>query len=83
MRLLAGLAVGLMTLPGAAVLLSEQPASAGVAAASFVCTTGAGVPATSVVTKDGKRVPVIRWTSNVFNDAGWSPQRRCQEVSPF
>ena len=81
MRLLAGLAVGLMTLPGAAVLLSEQPASAGVAAASFVCTTGAGVPATSVVTNDGKRVPVIRWTSNVFNDAGWSPQRRCQEVS--
>ena len=40
-----------------------------------------GVPATSVVTNDGKRVPVIRWTSHVFNDAGWSPQRRCQEVS--
>lgn len=38
-------------------------------------------PATAVVTADGRQVPVIRWTSGVFSDAGWSQQRRCEEVS--
>lgn len=64
-----------------ALCLSQQPASAGVSARSFVCATAAGAPATNVVTADGRQVPVIRWTSSIFNDAGWSQQRRCQEVS--
>lgn len=34
-----------------------------------------------VVTADARQVPVIRWTSSTFNDAGWSQERRCQEVS--
>ena len=54
---------------------------AGTAARGFTCGTAAGVPATSAVTSSGKQIPVIRWTSSTFNDAGWSQQRRCEEVS--
>lgn len=61
--------------------LSSLPASAGVSARSFVCGRAAGAPATNAVTADDQQVPVIRWTSSVFNDAGWNQQRRCQEVS--
>jgi len=62
-----------------AVLAPEV--SAGAAARGFTCGTAAGVPATNAVTSSGKQVPVIRWTSSTFNDAGWSQQRRCEEVS--
>ncbi|MCP9909900.1 COP23 domain-containing protein [Cyanobium sp. BA20m-p-22] len=61
--------------------LTLQPAEAGVSARSFLCGSSSGAPATNVMTGDGRQVPVIRWTSSVFNDAGWSQQRRCQEVS--
>lgn len=64
-----------------AACLTSSPASAGVTARSFVCGSAAGAPATNVVTADGRQVPVIRWTSTTFNDAGWSQERRCQEVS--
>ena len=67
---------------GWAAGVAPQPAAAAAPAAqSFFCGTAAGAPATTVVTADGRQVPVIRWTSAVFNDAGWSQQRRCQEVS--
>ena len=49
-------------------------------AKSFVCSSASGVPATSAVTPNGE-VPVIRWTSTTFSGAGWSPERRCQEVT--
>lgn len=61
--------------------ITSVHAQSSVAARSFVCSTAAGAPATNVVTQGGQQVPLIRWTSNVFNDAGWTPQRRCQEVS--
>jgi len=61
--------------------VTTQPASAGISARSFVCGSAAGTPATNVITADGREVPVIRWTSSTFNDAGWNQQRRCQEVS--
>jgi len=56
-------------------------ANAAPSARGFVCGASGGVPSTNAVKTDGKQVPVIRWTSNVFDSAGWSPQRRCQEVS--
>ena len=62
-------------------LLAQRPTAAGVSASSFVCGMAAGAPATNVITADGRQVPVIRWTSSTFNDAGWSQTRRCQEVS--
>ena len=64
---------------GSAVLAPEV--DAGTAARGFTCGTAAGVPATNAVTSSGKQIPVIRWTSSTFNDAGWSQQRRCEEVS--
>lgn len=78
--LAASVAASLLGCLGAACL-SASPASAGVTARSFVCGSAAGTPATNVVTADGRQVPVIRWTSTTFNDAGWSQERRCQEVS--
>lgn len=65
----------------AACLVSSPEAAEARAARGFACGTSNGSPATMAATKDGRQVPVIRWTSATFNDAGWSPQRRCEEVS--
>ena len=73
--------VAALSLVSALAVGSAVSAVAAPAARSFVCSTAAGVPATSVVTADGRQVPVIRWTSSMFTDAGWSQERRCQEVS--
>ena len=72
----ASLALASSVVAGISVSAVAAPA-----ARSFVCSTAAGVPSTSAVTADGRQVPVIRWTSTVFSDAGWSQERRCQEVS--
>lgn len=72
---LGGVAMGATI---AATLLGN-PAQA--AATSFSCGTSNGVPTTVAKTDDGRSVSMIRWTSNAFDGAGWTPQRRCQEVS--
>ena len=74
-------AAAALALASTVAAASAVSASAAPAARSFVCSTAAGAPATSVVTASGREVPVIRWTSNVFNEAGWSQERRCLEVS--
>lgn len=73
---LAPLALLLGTLLGTGQLPAAASGTRG-----FVCASSNGSPATQAVTRDGRQVPVIRWTSAVFNDAGWNPQRRCEEVS--
>jgi hypothetical protein len=60
---------------GAAHLPAEARAQ------DFVCSSVGGVPTTTASMADGRSVPVIRWTSNAFDGAGWTPERRCQEVS--
>lgn len=50
-------------------------------ASSISCMNAGGVPATVVSTKTGKQVPIIYWKSTAFSGSGWSPTRRCQEVS--
>lgn len=47
----------------------------------FSCADRNGVPTTVANMSSGKEVSMIRWTSSVFTNDGWSPQRRCQEVS--
>ncbi len=47
---------------------------------AFACSTSNAVPTTIAQTNQGN-VPVIRWTSDRFRDAGYSPERRCEEVS--
>ena len=61
--------------PTAATLASEPLAS------SISCMRANGVPATVVSTKSGKQVPIIYWKSYAFSGSGWTPTRRCQEVS--
>ena len=62
-----------------AVPVSNARASS--AARGFVCGVSHGAPSTNAVKADGGQVPVIRWTSTTFNDAGWDQERRCKEVS--
>ena len=50
-------------------------------ASTISCMNADGVPATVVQTKSGKQVPIIYWKSQAFAGSGWSPERRCQEVS--
>jgi len=65
----------------AAVLFSASPMAAEARAQNFVCSSVGGVPTTTASMADGRSVPVIRWTSSAFDGAGWTPERRCQEVS--
>jgi len=50
-------------------------------AESFSCSSQNGIPTTIAIMSSGKRIPMIRWVSDVFSGDGWSPSRRCQEVS--
>lgn len=61
-----------------APLLLWQPAQA---SSKFYCGSSSGVPATMTTTRSGKQVPIILWKSGAFNSDGWSPERRCEEVS--
>jgi hypothetical protein len=64
---------------GLADVAGSTDAKAG--ARYFSCVTERGVPITMATMESGKQVPVIRWVSDAFTGSGWSPQRRCQEVS--
>lgn len=66
-------------LSSGSLALLQAPAHA--AATSFSCQISAGLPTTIASTDSGNTVSVIRWTSNAFEGAGWTPQRRCEEVS--
>jgi hypothetical protein len=48
--------------------------------AAFTCGVHNGVPTTVARTTQGD-IPVIRWVSGYFNDSGYTPQKRCEEVS--
>lgn len=63
-------------LAGSLPVLGAEPL-----ASSISCMDANGVPATVVSTKSGKRVPIIYWKSTTFSGSGWTPTRRCQEVS--
>ncbi len=49
--------------------------------ASFQCQQVNGYYATVAVQRNGRVAPVIAWTSEEFSDAGYTPQRRCGEVT--
>ncbi|RFP54998.1 MAG: hypothetical protein BJG00_015640 [Limnothrix sp. CACIAM 69d] len=49
--------------------------------ASFQCQQVNGYYATVAVQRNGRTAPVIAWTSEEFSDAGYTPQRRCGEVT--
>lgn len=47
---------------------------------TFTCETVSGVPTTVATTAQGER-QLIRWVSDAFSQAGYTPQRRCKEVT--
>ena len=47
----------------------------------FVCGEDNGAPATLAVLPDGTKAPIIRYTSGAFAAAGFSNQKRCEEIS--
>lgn len=60
-------------------LIAPQQAHA--KAQYFSCINKSGIPTTVANMSSGKQVEMIRWTSSIFTDDGWTPERRCQEVS--
>ena len=59
----------------------QQVVSGSSLASRFSCININGTPASVVETKTGKQVPIIFWKSQTFSGSGWTPDRRCQEVS--
>lgn len=51
------------------------------ASGKFYCGSFSSVPATLTTSRSGKVIPIILWKSEAFSADGWSPERRCQEVS--
>ena len=49
-------------------------------ATRFTCENHQGIPITVAKTPT-KDVPIIRWVSDHFAGAGYTPEKRCQEVS--
>ena len=47
---------------------------------SFTCEIVTGVPTTVIKTNQGKR-QFIRWVSTDFSSSGYTPQKRCEEVT--
>ncbi|XHL96466.1 MAG: COP23 domain-containing protein [Microcoleus anatoxicus] len=62
-----------------AVTAFNQPSYA--QGATFFCGVSRdGIPTTFANTRRGT-VEVVKWTSEFFTDSGYTPERRCQEVS--
>ncbi len=50
-------------------------------AKEYFCGTSKGVPATIARTSKGAEVAMIQFKSEHFSDSGYTPERRCKEVS--
>ncbi|BAQ66247.1 hypothetical protein GM3709_3012 [Geminocystis sp. NIES-3709] len=46
----------------------------------YTCISDRGKPTTIVDTKRG-RIRLIVWESNYFGSSGWTPQKRCEEIT--
>ncbi len=75
---LASLTIGATM--GAIALTTNLSQPSYAQSSTFYCGVSQGVPATIARTPNGN-VTVIRWVSGYFNEAGYDPQRRCDEVT--
>jgi hypothetical protein len=57
----------------------NQPSNA--QGTTFYCGKSKGVSVTFARTQDGRKVTIVRWTSNNYFPPPWTAQRRCEEVS--
>ncbi|GAB4341064.1 MAG: hypothetical protein Fur0042_02190 [Cyanophyceae cyanobacterium] len=62
------------------LLFPQAAAAQAQTATTFQCQSENGIPTTVARTTAGT-VPIIRWTSNYFDESGWTPERRCAAVS--
>ncbi|NER36677.1 MAG: hypothetical protein F6J93_22285 [Oscillatoria sp. SIO1A7] len=75
----------LASIPAAIAIALGATASFGQPAAaqsdtSFYCGTVDGKPTTLARTSRGN-IPMIHWETEYFSGSGWTPQKRCEEVS--
>lgn len=70
-----------MLVMGAAMHLPSYAQGTRRADGEFFCGSNNGIPATLVQHPNRGEVIFIRWTSDYFEGSGWTPQRRCEEVS--
>jgi type 1 fimbria pilin len=61
--------------------LALNPQSAKAQATGYFCGTSKGVPATIAKTSKGAEVAMIQFKSEHFSGNGYTPERRCKEVS--
>ncbi len=47
----------------------------------FYCGISEGKPATIVRTASRGNIPLIVWNNEAFSTSGWTPKKRCEEVS--
>ncbi|AFY42378.1 COP23 domain-containing protein [Nostoc sp. PCC 7107] len=57
----------------------DQPSYAG--GTIFKCEKRQGIPITVAQTQDGRKVPMIQWSSQDYFTREWNSERRCYEVS--
>jgi Circadian oscillating protein COP23 len=68
---------------GTSAVLPSQPSQAQSRTPirnQFFCGISEGKPSTVVRTSRGN-VPLIVWNNETFSSSGWTPKRRCEEVS--
>ncbi len=82
------LAISLLATSTVAVsLFPSQQANPQESDVRFICADGYDqktdkrLPTTYAWTERGK-IAVVRWSTDYFEGEGWSPQKRCEEVSP-
>lgn len=73
-QLLSSLILSMVLSPLLSSGISAQPKN------TYSCVNYQGKPTTVVNTPRGK-IQLIVWESDYFRDSGWSPQKRCQEVT--
>lgn len=61
-------------------VFKSNPVEAQTSKNVYRCITKNGQPTTVVDTKRG-RIELIVWKSNFFGNSGWTPEKRCQEVT--
>lgn len=61
-------------------VIGETPSVQGQTATRFICAQWEGYPTTIAQTPEGN-IPVIQWTSDYFEESGYTREVRCREVS--
>lgn len=73
------------TIAAAAIVISSSAVFSGPAVAQtrnqFYCGISEGRPATVVRTAARGNIPLIVWSNDAFSASGWTPKKRCEEVS--